>query len=187
MPHSRARRISIRVLTGTRLPSPYHRPMSRRILALVLIGMISVACSGGSDLEATPTDLAALSAATAIDVTDGEPTAVWFTTPWCRRCDEQLRDVLTTAADHCDVRLVIVVGRAGEGAIGQFLAANEGAGPCAANPPTIVVDGDGAGFGAVPVITAPTWLFVGADGVAVVERAPVGIDDLRRRLSDLVA
>ncbi|MDH4171668.1 MAG: hypothetical protein OEW42_18960 [Acidimicrobiia bacterium] len=161
----------------------------RRLLLLLCLIALS-ACGGGSDLTAPAPDLDALAAAPLIDL-DGDPaeplaldpsrpTAIWFTTPWCRQCEPQLQEALAAAAEVCDAHLVIVIGRAAEGAIGQYVDANTVPSTCT-DPPRIVTDPTGQGFGSVPVITAPTWLFVTGDVEVVRDRVPV--DQLTERLA----
>jgi len=181
MPHNRASRISIRVLTGSSLPSPYHRPMSRIVVVLAL-ALAAAGCAGGSDLEATPTDVDALADATGLELGAGTPTALWFTTPWCRGCEEGLAEAMRAADAHCDVQTTVVVARAGEGAMGQYL---EQASQVCDGPPPVVVDTTGAAFGAVPVITAPTWVFVDGDGSVTVARDPLDGEALDDRYQDL--
>ncbi|MGI9602559.1 MAG: hypothetical protein ACR2QE_11785 [Acidimicrobiales bacterium] len=157
--------------------------MGRSIILFIAVLVAAAGCSGGSDLEATPVDVHALETAleTAISVDGDEPVAVWFTTPWCRQCDAQLRDALTAAATQCDHQVVVVIGRAGEGAIGQFIDANPVPTSCP-DPPAIVIDSTGEAFGAVPVVTAPTWVFVDGDTVAV-ERSRLDVDAVIDRLA----
>lgn len=183
MPHNRANRISIRVLTGSSLPSPYHRPMSR-VLAVLALALAVAGCAGGSDLESTPTDVAALADATGLELGAGTATALWFTTPWCRGCEEGLAEAMRVADEHCAVQTTVVVGRAGEGAMGQYL---EQASQVCDGPPQVVVDTSGAAFGAVPVIAAPTWVFVDGDGRVTVARDPLDDDALDDRYRDLGA
>lgn len=185
MPHNRANRISIRVLTGTILCEPLRSgPMGRlgALLAVPTALVLLAGCAGGSDLERTAPDLAALDEAGVV-VEPGAPAAVWFTTPWCRGCDTRLADALRVADAHCDVRTTVVVGRAGEGAIGQYLDSADTT--VCGGPPTVVVDRTGRAFGAVPVITAPTWLFVDDQGAVSVARDDLDDDALANRLADL--
>ncbi|MDH3705828.1 MAG: hypothetical protein OES57_07150 [Acidimicrobiia bacterium] len=151
--------------------------------ALLGLAVLATACAGGSDLEETPTDLAALTDATGLDLGTGSATAVWFTTPWCRGCQAGLAEALQVADGRCDVHTAVVIGRAGEGAMGQYL---EGApGTVCGGAPSVVIDTTGAAFGAVPVIAAPTWVFIDGAGDVTVERDEIGASALDDRLRDL--
>lgn len=153
-------------------------------IALSGVALLGAGCGGGSDLEGDDPDIAALTAApvTSLDTAPSGPVdltgydAVWFATPWCRRCDQQLAEVVDLYEADCDRSLAVVLGRAGEGAIGQFVGDRTSACP---DPLPVFVDTTGASFGAVPVIAAPIWVtFTGT--TPTVHRKALEPDDLRR-------
>lgn len=155
----------------------------RALLAVPTALLLAGGCAGGSDLEGGAPDLATLAEATGVAVDAGTPAALWFTTPWCRGCETRLAEALVVADANCDVQTTVVVGRAGEGAIGQYLDTADTT--VCGGPPQVVVDTTGRAFGAVPVLTAPTWLFVDVQGSVEVVRDDVDEGALADQFADL--
>ena len=203
MPHSRASSSNIRVLTGSAYGATYDRPVTSRGSQLLLVGgLVLAGCSGGSDLDGRPPDIEGLLGATLVDVDTkvevdlsalaSRDAAIWFWTPvdgLCGSCVDQAALVAELAPAHPDVVVVPVAGRAANGAVKLFLEQQpvrvENCGGGCELAGLTLRDPAGSAWGAVPVITAPVWLFLD-DGVLVaVTTGPLDGDDLDRRLQAL--